>query len=184
MDPLYGTQLTDQLMANPWMLDPTQKSNQFTIYNNKALPWPPTYNGVPTDAMGRPIQSFQQWQQQNPGGMTPQLDARPARAGAGAADDARSQPARRSADLRRREPWQRRMGQRLPGHAAPIPDRADDPAAASAVWRRGWRHGRRTGSGAEQLGRCDCRPRQTRRPVTHRRERAAGSGLSTKRRCE
>jgi hypothetical protein len=76
MDPLYGTQLTDQLMANPWMLDPTQKSNQFSQYNNKALPYPPTYNGVPTDAMGRPIQSFLDWQKANPGGTT--LNSTPA----------------------------------------------------------------------------------------------------------
>ena len=76
MDPLYGTQLTDELMANPWMLDPTQKSNQFSLYNNKALPWPPTYNGAPTDAMGRPIQSFLDWQKANPGGTT--LNSTPA----------------------------------------------------------------------------------------------------------
>ena len=68
-------QLTDQWMVNPTMFDPTQASNQFSNYNNAALPWPPTYNtglaGGPVNAAtGKPIQSFQQWQQANPGGMS------------------------------------------------------------------------------------------------------------------
>ena len=68
-------QLTDQWMVNPTMFDPTQASNQFSNYNNAALPWPPTYNtglqGGPVNAAtGQPIASFQQWQQQNPGGMS------------------------------------------------------------------------------------------------------------------
>ena len=40
--PGYVSQLTDMMMVNPWMFDPTQKSNQFSNYNNAALPWPPT----------------------------------------------------------------------------------------------------------------------------------------------
>jgi hypothetical protein len=67
-------QLTDMWMVNPTMFDPTQQSNQFSNYNNAALPWPPTYNtgaGGPVNAAtGQPIPSFQQWQQQNPGGMS------------------------------------------------------------------------------------------------------------------
>jgi|SRR5215472_7683205 len=71
MDPLYGTQLTDMWMANPWMFDPTQKSNQFSNYNNAPLPYPPTYNGVPVNAAtGQPIQSYLDWQKANPGGVT------------------------------------------------------------------------------------------------------------------
>jgi hypothetical protein len=66
--------ITDTWMTNPYMFDPTQKSNQFSNYNNAALPWPPSYNtgaGGPVNAAtGQPIQSFQQWQQQNPGGMS------------------------------------------------------------------------------------------------------------------
>jgi len=73
-------QFTDTWMANPWMFDPTQKSNQFSNYNNAPLPWPPTYNtgaGGPVNAAtGQPIASFQQWQQQNPGGMS--INATPA----------------------------------------------------------------------------------------------------------
>jgi hypothetical protein len=66
--------LTNMWMMNPTMFDPTQKSNQFSQYNNAALPWPPTYNTGPAGgpvnaATGQPIQSFQQWQQANPGGM-------------------------------------------------------------------------------------------------------------------
>ena len=46
--------------------------NQFSNFSNAALPWPSSYAGTPTDAMGRPIQSFvdatnaaqQQYQQQ------------------------------------------------------------------------------------------------------------------------
>jgi hypothetical protein len=67
-------QLTDMWMVNPWMFDPSQKSNQFSNYNNAALPWPPTYNtgaGGPVNAAtGQPIQSFQDWQKANPGGMS------------------------------------------------------------------------------------------------------------------
>ena len=67
-------QLTDMWMVNPTMFDPTQASNQFSNYNNAALPWPPSYNtgaGGPVNAAtGKPIQSFQQWQQANPGGMS------------------------------------------------------------------------------------------------------------------
>src|SRR5580698_5712068 len=68
-------QLTDMWMVNPTMFDPTQASNQFSNYNNAALPWPPSYNTGPAGgpvnaATGRPIQSFQDWMQQNPGGMS------------------------------------------------------------------------------------------------------------------
>lgn len=63
-------QLTDMWMVNPTMFDPTQKSNRFGLYNNAALPYPPTYNGVPTNAMGQPIQSFVDWQKANPGGVS------------------------------------------------------------------------------------------------------------------
>jgi hypothetical protein len=78
-------QLTDMWMVNPTMFDPTQASNQFSNYNSAALPWPPTYNtgaGGPVNAAtGQPLQSFQQWQQQNPGGMsinsTPQAPQAP-----------------------------------------------------------------------------------------------------------
>jgi hypothetical protein len=69
--------LTNTWMVNPTMFDPSQASNQFSNYNGAALPWPPTYNGAPVNAAtGRPIQSFQQWQQQNPGGMS--INATPA----------------------------------------------------------------------------------------------------------
>ena len=83
-------QLTDMWMVNPTMFDPTQASNQFSNYNNAALPWPPSYNpglqGGPVNAAtGKPIQSFQQWQQQNPGGMsinsTPAAPAAPQQQG-------------------------------------------------------------------------------------------------------
>jgi hypothetical protein len=76
--------LTNTWMLNPYMFDPSQQSNQFSNYNNQALPWPPTYNtgaGGPNNAAtGQPIQSFQQWQQQNPGGMT--LNSTPSQPGA------------------------------------------------------------------------------------------------------
>jgi len=76
-------QLTDMWMVNPSMFDPTQKSNSFSNYNNAALPWPPSYNGAPVNAAtGQPIQSFQQWQQQNPGGMTLNATAPQAQAAA------------------------------------------------------------------------------------------------------
>ena len=54
------------------LFSPDQWLNQFSNFNNAALPWPSSYAGAPTDAMGRPIQSFvdatnaaqQQYQQQ------------------------------------------------------------------------------------------------------------------------
>jgi hypothetical protein len=65
--------ITDTWMTQPWMFDPTQLSNAYSNYNNAALPWPPSYNtgaGGPVNAAtGQPIQSFQNWQQQNPAGM-------------------------------------------------------------------------------------------------------------------
>ena len=73
--------LTNMWMLNPWMFDPTQNSNQFSNYNNAPFPFPPTYNtgpagGVMNAATGKPIQSFQTWQQQNPGGVN--INATPA----------------------------------------------------------------------------------------------------------
>jgi hypothetical protein len=73
--------LTNMWMTNPTMFDPTQKSNQFSNFNDAPFPWPPTYNTGPAGgpvnaATGQPIQSFQQWQQANPGGTT--LNATPA----------------------------------------------------------------------------------------------------------
>jgi hypothetical protein len=41
---------------NPYALfSPDQWLNQFSNFNNKALPWPSSYAGMPTDAMGNPI---------------------------------------------------------------------------------------------------------------------------------
>lgn len=75
-DDMWGTQLTDMWMAQPWMFDPSQKSNQFSQYNNARIPFPGSYNGAPTDAQGQPIQSFVDWQKANPGGMS--INATPA----------------------------------------------------------------------------------------------------------
>ena len=73
-DPLWGQQMTNMWMLDPTMFDPTQKSNQYSPFNGAALPFPPTYNtgpaGGPTNAMGQPIASFQQWQAANPAGTT------------------------------------------------------------------------------------------------------------------
>lgn len=69
--------LTNTWMTNPYMFEPSQVSNAFSNYNNAALPWPPTYNGAPVNAAtGKPIQSFQDWQAANPGGMN--INATPA----------------------------------------------------------------------------------------------------------
>jgi hypothetical protein len=74
------SQLTNMMMVNPWMFDPSQLSNQFSNYNNQAMPFPPTYNtaagGPVSAATGQPIQSFQAWQQANPGGLN--LNSTPA----------------------------------------------------------------------------------------------------------
>jgi hypothetical protein len=51
---------------NPYgNFDPTQWSNPYSPFQSSALPWPPTYGGTPTNALGQPIASYQQWQQQN-----------------------------------------------------------------------------------------------------------------------
>jgi hypothetical protein len=69
--------LTNTWMLNPTMFDPSQASNRFSNYNNQAIPWPPTYAGVPVNAAtGKPIQSFLDWQAANPGGMS--INATPA----------------------------------------------------------------------------------------------------------
>jgi hypothetical protein len=38
------------------LFSPDQWLNQFSNFNNAALPWPSSYVGTPTDAMGKPIQ--------------------------------------------------------------------------------------------------------------------------------
>ena len=79
--PVYGTSLMSQLQMlsdptwmnrrriamadlsnvqfdpqNPYALfSPDQWSNQFSLFNDKPLPWPSSYAGYPTDAMGNPI---------------------------------------------------------------------------------------------------------------------------------
>jgi len=41
---------------NPYALfSPDQWLNQYSLFSNKALPWPSSYVGDPTDAMGNPI---------------------------------------------------------------------------------------------------------------------------------
>ena len=37
------------------LFSPDQWLNQFSNFNNAALPWPSSYSGTPTDAMGNPI---------------------------------------------------------------------------------------------------------------------------------
>jgi hypothetical protein len=74
MASLYGTQFTDQWLANPWSTEPSQMQNPYTQYPG-ALPFPPTYNeglaGGPVNAAtGQPIQSYQAWKAANPAGMT------------------------------------------------------------------------------------------------------------------
>lgn len=73
--------LTNMMMVNPWMFDPSQQSNQFSSYNNRPMPGP-SYAGAPVNAAtGQPIQSFLDWQAQNPGGTTlNQTPAQPAQA--------------------------------------------------------------------------------------------------------
>jgi hypothetical protein len=72
--------LTNMWMTNPFMFEPSQISNQFSNFNNAAMPWPPTYNtgaGGPVNAAtGQPIQSYQNWAQANPGGLS--LNSTPA----------------------------------------------------------------------------------------------------------
>jgi hypothetical protein len=47
---------TPTFQSNPYgSFDPSQWSNPYSNYYGKALPWPATYAGTPTDAMGRPI---------------------------------------------------------------------------------------------------------------------------------
>jgi hypothetical protein len=46
--------------SNPYgSFDPSQWSNPYSLFNSGALPWPSSYVGAPTDAMGRPIASYQ-----------------------------------------------------------------------------------------------------------------------------
>ena len=46
--------------SNPYSsFDPSQWQNPYSQFQSSALPWPPTYAGTPTDAMGNPIASYQ-----------------------------------------------------------------------------------------------------------------------------
>src|SRR4029077_9275085 len=42
----------------PLMFDPSQWANKFSPFQGKPIPFPAQYQGTPTDALGRPIQSF------------------------------------------------------------------------------------------------------------------------------
>jgi hypothetical protein len=52
------------------LFSPDQWSNQFSLFDNNALPWPSSYTGYPMDAMGNPINpqagsgipDYAQWQ--------------------------------------------------------------------------------------------------------------------------
>jgi hypothetical protein len=49
---------SNDIPAYPAMFDPSQLKNPYSPFAGKALPWPSQYAGMPTDAMGRPIQSY------------------------------------------------------------------------------------------------------------------------------
>jgi hypothetical protein len=59
----WGTAMADnsQIAQYPYMFDPSQMSNKYSPYAGVSIPWG-SYNGGstgPTDAHGRPIQSYQ-----------------------------------------------------------------------------------------------------------------------------
>jgi hypothetical protein len=57
---------TPTFQPNPYAnFDPSQWTNPYSQFYGKALPWPSSYAGTPTDALGQPIQS-----PQSPPGMT------------------------------------------------------------------------------------------------------------------
>ena len=48
---------TPTFQPNPYAnFDPSQWSNPYSKFYGKALPWPSSYAGMPTNAMGQPIQ--------------------------------------------------------------------------------------------------------------------------------
>jgi hypothetical protein len=48
---------TPTFQSNPYAsFDPSQYLNPYSNFYGKALPWPSSYAGTPTDAMGKPIQ--------------------------------------------------------------------------------------------------------------------------------
>jgi hypothetical protein len=49
----------------PYMFSADQFSNRFSPFQGKAFPWPSQYSGTPTDALGRPIQSYMDAAAQN-----------------------------------------------------------------------------------------------------------------------
>ena len=71
------------------LFSPDQWLNQFSNFNSKPLPWPSTYAGYPTDAMGNPIGGGPSQQMQAPMPAAPQstpgttLNSMPAGAGSG-----------------------------------------------------------------------------------------------------
>ena len=63
----------NQIPAYPFMFDQSQWSNKYSPFAGKAIPFPAQYRGTPTDALGRPIQSYTDaqaqhdaWAQANP----------------------------------------------------------------------------------------------------------------------
>ena len=55
----------NQIPAYPFMFDQSQWSNKYSPFAGKAIPFPAQYRGTPTDALGRPIQSYLDTQAQH-----------------------------------------------------------------------------------------------------------------------
>jgi hypothetical protein len=70
---------TQPFNNNPYsVFDPSQFGNPYSAFKGRALPWPSQYAGVPTDAYGRPIQSFLDAQQAHDAWQPPAPAAAPA----------------------------------------------------------------------------------------------------------
>lgn len=55
----------DNIPQYPFMFSPDQFSNKFSLFQGKPMTWPTQYQGTPTDALGRPIQSYLDTQAQH-----------------------------------------------------------------------------------------------------------------------
>jgi len=59
--------MDDKFSPNPYAnFDPSQWLNPYSLYNKQALPWPTQYVGMPTNALGQPIQPQGVTLNQNP----------------------------------------------------------------------------------------------------------------------
>jgi hypothetical protein len=128
---------TPTFQSNPYAsFDPSQWTNPYSQFYGKALPWPSTYAGTPTNALGQPIAV--------PQGMT--LNNTPAQPQAPAAAAPQQQPIRLATTSEGMPPGETNLGRGVIGGSyqpnafmpPQQPQQAQAPMAAAPAGPNNW----------------------------------------------